>query len=235
VPALLLGAAAVAHALMVLALPAFLVALVLFPSPSGPLARDRLRDLARFLGAWAAPFLLGQLLWFAVLGANGYAGRAEELLREFQPHALVPWFQQQVLVFDAWHFTPLATIELAAFLFLAAGTGVARYVATPRPEEAGPRALVLARRIPVELWAAGLSLVGFSVWWAFSGDVAVVDPNLPVMVAVVPVITAMAYRGAKWLITVNRFWALCGVLYLIGLVVARSAQLLMTLVQAFQP
>jgi hypothetical protein len=44
----------------------------------------------------------------------------------------------------------------------------------------------------------------------------------------------MAYRGAKWLLTVNRFWALCGLLYLIGLVLARSTQLLMTLVQAFQ-
>jgi hypothetical protein len=93
---------------------------------------------------------------------------------------------------------------------------------------------MVARRLPLEIWAAGLSLIAFSVWWSFSGQVAVIDPNLPVMVAVVPVITAMAYRGAKWLLTVNRFWALCGVLYLIGLVVARSTQLLLTLVQAFQ-
>jgi hypothetical protein len=123
---------------------------------------------------------------------------------------------------------------LAAFLFLAAGTGVVRYFVVPRPEETGARLLVIARRLPAEIWAASLTLVLFSTWWALSGDIAVVDPNLPVMVAVVPIITAMAYRGAKWLITVNRFWALCGVLYLIGLVLARSIQLLMTLVQAFQ-
>ncbi len=233
-PAVLLGVAAVVHALMLLALPAFVLALALFPSPSGPRVRDRARDLGRFVGAWAVPFVLGQLLWFADLGASGYAGRAAEFLREFEPHAVVPWFQQQVIVFSAWHFTPLATIELAAFLFLAAGTGVVRYFVVPRPEETGPRLLVIARRLPVELWAAALSLVAFSVWWSLSGDVAVIDPNLPVMVAVVPIITAMAYRGAKWLITVNRFWALCGVLYLIGLVLARSVQLLITLVQAFQ-
>ncbi|HEY0374186.1 MAG TPA: hypothetical protein VGC94_05280 [Amnibacterium sp.] len=233
-PAVLLGVAAVVHALMLLALPAFVLALALFPSPSGPLARDRVRDLGRFAGAWAVPFVLGQLLWFADLGADGYAARAGEFLREFEPHALVPWFQQQVIVFDAWHFTPLTTVVLAAFLFLAAGTGVVRYLLVPRPEETGPRPLVVARRLPVELWAAALSLVFFSTWWAFSGDTAVIDPNLPVMVAVVPIITAMAYRGAKWLLTVNRFWALCGLLYLIGLVLARSTQLLMTLVQAFQ-
>ncbi|MGN6743578.1 MAG: hypothetical protein ACTHJL_09820 [Amnibacterium sp.] len=232
--AVLLGAAGVFHALTVLALPAFLVALALFPSPSGPRAWDRIRDLARFTGAWAVPFVLGQLLWFASLGTVGHAARVDVFLAEFRPHALVPWFQQQVLVFDAWHFTPLATIELAAFLFLAAGTGVVRYFVVPRPEERGPRGLVLARRLPVELWAAALSLVGFSIWWTFSGLTAVIDPNLPAMVAIVPIITAMAYRGAKWLCTVNRFWALCGVTYLIGLVLARSAQLLMTLVQAFQ-
>ncbi|HEV7624804.1 MAG TPA: hypothetical protein VGO26_11750 [Amnibacterium sp.] len=233
-PAVLLGLAAVVHALMLLALPAFVLALALFPSPSGPRARDRVRDLGRFVGAWAVPFALGQLLWFAALGADGYAGRASAFLREFQPHAILPWFQQQVIVFDAWHFTALTTVVLAAFLFLASGTGVVRYLVVPRPEETGPRLLVLARRLPVELWAAALSLVGFSVWWSLSGDTAVIDPNLPVMAAVVPIITAMAYRGAKWLITVNRFWALCGVLYLTGLVLARSAQLLMTLVQAFQ-
>jgi hypothetical protein len=44
----------------------------------------------------------------------------------------------------------------------------------------------------------------------------------------------MAYRGAKWLLTVNRFWALCAVLYLTGLILARTTQLLFTLVSAFQ-
>ena len=232
--AVLIGAAAVVHGLTVLALPAFLVALALFPSPSGPRARDRMRDLGRFAGAWAIPFVLGQLLWFASLGTDGYLARVDVFLAEFRPHALVPFLDQQVIVFNGWHFAWLTTMVLASFLFLAAGTGVVRYFAVPRPEEIGPRALMIARRLPVEIWAAALSLILFSVWWSFSGQVAVIDPNLPVMVAVVPIITAMAYRGAKWLLTINRFWALCGVLYLIGLVLARSTQLLLTLVQAFQ-
>ncbi len=232
--AVLIGVAAVVHGLTVLALPAFLVALALFPSPSGPRARDRMRDLGRFAGAWAIPFVLGQLLWFASLGADGYLARVDVFLAEFRPHALVPFLDQQVIVFNGWHFAWLTTMVLASFLFLAAGTGVVRYFAVPRPEEIGPRALMIARRLPVEIWAAALSLILFSVWWSFSGQVAVIDPNLPVMVAVVPIITAMAYRGAKWLLTINRFWALCGVLYLIGLVLARSTQLLLTLVQAFQ-
>jgi hypothetical protein len=232
--AVLLGAAAVVHGLTVLALPAFLVALAIFPSPSGPRVRDRMRDLGRFAGAWAIPFVLGQLLWLASLGFDAYLARLDVFLAEFRPHALVPFLDQQVIVFSGWHFAWATTMFLASFLFMAAGIGVVRYFVVPRPEETGPRTLMVARRLPLEIWAAGLSLIAFSVWWSFSGQVAVIDPNLPVMVAVVPVITAMAYRGAKWLLTVNRFWALCGVLYLIGLVVARSTQLLLTLVQAFQ-
>ena len=109
-----------------------------------------------------------------------------------------------------------------------------RYFAVPRPEEHGARLGVLARRLPVELWAGGLTLTFFSIWWGFSGDTAVVEPNLPSMIAVVPLITALAYRGSKWLLTVNRFWAFCAVVYLVGLVGARSVQALLTVVQSFQ-
>ena len=44
----------------------------------------------------------------------------------------------------------------------------------------------------------------------------------------------MAYRGDKWLLTVNRFWALVAIIYLTGLILARTIQLLLTLVHAFQ-
>lgn len=232
--AALLGAATLADGLTVLALPAFLLALAIFPPTGGIVRRARLTDVARFAGAWLVPAVLGQLLWLIDLGPAGYAGRAQLLLSEFAPHPLVGWLQQQVITFSAWHLPVVLTISFALFLFAAAGTGVVRYFVVPRPEEHGARLRVLARRLPVELWAAALALVLFSIWWSFSGDLAVVQPNLPVMVAVVPLITALAYRGSKWLLTVNRFWALAAVLYLAGLVGVRTVQALLTLVQAFQ-
>ena len=109
-----------------------------------------------------------------------------------------------------------------------------RYLAVPLPGERGPRVLAVARRFPPELWAAALVLVVMSVWWGLSGDTVIIAPNLPVMAAIAPLFTAMAYRGAKWLLTVNRFWAVCAVLYLAGLIIARSTQLILTLVHAFQ-
>lgn len=229
----LLGAAAVLHFLTALALPGFLVALLLFPAPDGPRALHRAKDLLSFTGVWLAAFGAGQLVWLADLGLPAYTDRVAEFLPEFTPHPMVPLAEQPSIVFAAWHFATLTTIALAAFLFLAAGTGVVRYFVVPRPEEAGPKALVVARRLPIELWAAACSTLLFATWWTFSGLRVVIDPNLPALVAVVPLITAMAYRGAKWLLTVNRFWALCGALYLIGLVLARSIQLLLTLIQAF--
>lgn len=73
----------------------------------------------------------------------------------------------------------------------------------------------------------------FGVWWQLSGWTVVVDPMLPVLGSVAPLITAMAYRGAKWMLTLNRFWSIGATIYLIGLITARSTQLVITLIQSF--
>jgi hypothetical protein len=232
--AALLGTAAVASVPVALAMPAFLVAFALFPAERGIGVRARLVDSARFAGAWAVPFALGQALWLLDTGAEGYAARMSVFLREFQPHALVPFLEQQRLVLSSWHFDFVTTIELAFFLFIAAAIGVARYFLVPRPEETEPLALAVVRRLPVELWAAFFTVIAFSTWWSFSGDRAVIEPNLPAMIAVLPLLTAFAYRGAKYTRRVNRFWWFWATLYLVGLIAARSVQLAMTLVEAFR-
>jgi hypothetical protein len=232
--AALLGTAAVASAPVALAMPAFLAAFALFPGDTGVGARARLAEAARFAGVWALPFAAGQALWLLDTGAEGYAARMAVFLQEFQPHPLVPFLEQQRLVFASWHFDFVTTIELAAFLFIAAAIGVARYFLVPRPEETKPVALALVRRLPLELWAALLTVLAFSTWWSLSGERAVIEPNLPAMVAVLPLLTALAYRGAKFTLRVNRFWCFWATLYLVGLIVARSVQLYLTLVEAFQ-
>lgn len=232
--AVLVGFASGFFAVTALALPAFLVGVALTPAADGPGPRRRARALAVFAGAWAVPALAMQLLWLGRLGPAGWAARVSEFTAVFQPHPLVPWLEQQRLLFAAWHFEPLVTVSLASFLFLAAGVGVARCFLEPREGERGPAVLSVLQRFPPSLWAAGLTIVFCSLWWGCSGDTTVVLPNLPVLAAATPLITALAYRGAKWLLTVNRFWALCGALYLVGLILARTTQLLMTLVQAFR-
>ncbi|GAA4753975.1 hypothetical protein GCM10025783_28640 [Amnibacterium soli] len=231
--AVLAGFASGFFAVAALALPGFLIALALTPRPAGEPAM-RLRALAAFAGAWAAPAALMQLLWSARLGPAGWAERASEFTAEFQPHPVLPWLEQMRVLFAAWHFDALLTVTLASFLFLAAGTGVVRYFVVPREGEHGPALLRVLQRFPAELWAAGLLIVFCSAWWGLSGSTTLVMPNLPGLAAATPLITAMAYRGAKWLLTVNRFWALCAVLYLTGLILARTTQLLFTLVSAFR-
>ncbi len=226
--AALVGAASGFAALAVLALPAFLIALAVFPAPDG---RGRPRALGAFAGAWAVVASAFQVVWLARLGLDGWLARAAEYTAEFRPHALVPFIEQQRLLFAAWHFTPIVTFSLALFLFTAAILGAVRYLLVPQPGEAGPGRVL--RRYPIELWAATLILVLFGTWWALSGDTVIIDPMLPPLAAVAPLITALAYRGSKWLLTVNRFWALAAVVYLVGLILARSTQLIITLVQAF--
>ena len=237
VAAALLGAATVFHSLTVLALPAFLLALALFPPAAFGRPWARLARLAAFTGVWAIPAGLGQVLRLVALGAPDDAATLAPFFAEFRPHPLVPWLEQQRLLFAAWHFQPLVTVSLALFLFTAAGIGVVRSFVVPRPQEAAtrPRAIAVLRRFPMELWAAGLTLVLFSAWWAFSGLHVIIEPNLPALVAIAPLITAMAYKGSKWLITLHGLWAVAAVVYLAGLILARSTQLIITLVQAFHP
>jgi hypothetical protein len=229
--AVLVGFASGFFAVAALALPAFLIAVALTPPAEG--GPSRRRAVASFAALWAAPAVLVQLLWFAMLGPAGWLDRAAAFGAEFRPHALVPWLEQDRLLFASWHFAAPVTFSLALFLFAAAITGVTRYFVVPVPGEQGPIVLRVLQRFPPGLWAAGLTMVFCSAWWGLSGSTVFVLPNLPVLAAATPLITAMAYRGAKWLLTVNRFWAVCAVLYLVGLILARTAQLMITLVQAF--
>ncbi len=226
----LLGAATIAHGLTALALPAFVLALLLFPARR----KGKAREVLQFVGLWAIPVVAGQMLWLTDLGTQGYLARVDVFLAEFQPHRILSFVDQQVIVFSGWHFNFVWTLALSMFLFSTAAVGVIRYCFEPKPDEQGPRPLVLARRVPLEIWAAALSLFAFSTWWSFSGSHALIDPNLPVMVAVVPLITVLAYRGSKWLLTKGRFWSLVAVVYLTGLIVARSTQMVLTVIEAFQ-
>lgn len=229
--AVLLGVASGFFGVAALALPAFLIAIAIAPAPQGT---TRGRAIAGFAGAWVAPAVLMQLVWLARLGPAGWSARAAEYTAEFRPHALVSWIDQDYLLFRSWHFAPLVTLSLALFLFAVAIIGLVSYFRTPRPGEQGPALRRGLERLPVEFWAIGLTMVLCSVWWGFSGATTFILPNLPILVAATPLITAMAYRGAKWLLTVNRFWAFAAVVYLVGLMLARTTQLLFTLVQAFQ-
>ncbi|TDS74987.1 hypothetical protein CLV52_3511 [Amnibacterium kyonggiense] len=228
----LVGAASGFFAVAALALPAFLIGIALTsPTPGDRLARGK--AAATFAAAWAVPAVGMQIIWLAMLGPDGWAARAAEFTAEFRPHAMLTWLAQTQLLFASWHFPGLVTFSLAMFLFAAAITGVVRYFAIPQHGEHGPAVLRVLQRLPPGLWAAGLTMIFCSIWWGCSGSTLFVLPNLPILAACVPLITALAYRGAKWLLTVNRFWALVAVVYLTGLILARTTQLLITLVQAF--
>lgn len=231
--AVLVGFASGFFAVAALALPAFLIAIALTPPEPGA-RHSRRKAVAAFAGVWAVPAALMQLLWVARLGPAGWVERASVFAAEFRPHPLVSWLEQDRLLFASWHFPALVTFSLAMFLFITAIIGVVRYFVIPQPDEQGPVVLRVLQRFPAGLWAAGFTMIFSSLWWGFSGGRVFVLPNLPILAAATPLITALAYRGAKWLLTVNAFWRLAAIVYLVGLILARTTQLLITLVHAFQ-
>lgn len=236
VSAALIGAASGCYALLLFALPAFLIALAIAPAPE---RRRRASSLLAFAGVWFVPAAVFQLIWLSRLGPDGWLARASEFAAEFRPHALVPFLEQQRLLFAGWHFDARLTVVLFAILVGVGAVGAVRYLLTPLPLEAAggervSRVITVLRRFPIEFWAIAITMLFFAVWWAFSGDTTLIVPNLPPLVVGAPLITAMAYRGAKWLLTVNAFWKVAAIVYLTGLMTARTIQLLITLVQAFQ-
>jgi hypothetical protein len=231
--AALVGLASGFFAVAALALPAFLIGIAL-AAPFDRARFGRTKAVAAFAGVWAIPAAAMQLLWLGLLGPAGWVDRASEFAAEFRPHPFVPYLEQVRLLFAAWHFPAILTFSLALTLFAAAFLGISRYFATPQHGEHGPVVLRVLSRFPPGLWAAGLTMAFCSAWWGLSGETIIVLPNLPILAAATPLITAMAYRGAKWLLTVNRFWALVAIVYLTGLILARTIQLLLTLIHAFQ-
>lgn len=134
--AALIGVASGFAGLTVLALPAFLIAITLRPPQQGH--RLPVRAYGAFAGVWAATAAAMQLIWVARLGTGGWLSRLDEYLAEFRPHDLVPFLEQQRIVFAAWHFPAAFTFSIALFLFGTAIVGVIRYFMVPRAGEAGP-------------------------------------------------------------------------------------------------
>ena len=228
-PGALLGVAAVLHGVTAVTLPAFLIVLLIFPSPANANWAARIKELLKFVAAFVVPFVVGQLIWFADLGSAAYAVRLREFTAEFTPHELVDPITQELIIFRAWHFPLPLTLSLAFFLFSFAGIAVVRYFVKSNQTVPTP----FAKRLPIELWAAALSFLAFSIWWAFSGERAVIATNLPLMVAVVPLATSLAYKGARWVQSFRGFWLLTGTVFLCGLIAARTSQMVLTLIASF--
>lgn len=210
---LVLGLATLAKFIAFMAVPAFMLALLLVPAVASSGWRTRVRELVGFVAAVIVPSIVWELVKFLSLGPVAYGesllGYARFVFRSgsgVDGSGRVFFAERLSRMFAAWHVPTVVAIALGAALIVLAIVGI-RYYFPARFSDSwktssGPvsgvwaRFLVAARLIPVEIWAAAATLGAFTVWWSFIASSTFIRHTMPVMLVAVPILVALALRGS---------------------------------------
>lgn len=247
---LAVGAAALAKFIAFMAAPAFVIALLLVPVAGAAVlsTRRRIREAVVFLVLVAAPSLLWELVKLVSLGPAGYVDSFVGYLRfVFRSGSGVDggshgfFLDRLSRLFAAWHLPTALIMILSLALFAVALIGVSRYWAgAPEAARWQPGARLRAlpgiiRRVPVEVWAAAGTLAVFTLWWSFISTSIFIRHTMPVLLLAVPLVVALAVRGARWLIRQDRArWRTAGIAFVAGLVVVTTVQASFTVASSFR-
>lgn len=247
---LAVGAAALAKFIAFMAAPAFVIALLFVPVVGAAILskRRRVREVLVFLVLTAVPSALWELVKFVSLGPAGYIDSLVGYLRfVFRSGSGVGggyhgfFLDRLSRLFAAWHLPTLLVIVFAVVLFAVALIGVSRYWAgTPEAARWQPgsrlRALPgIIRRVPIEVWAAAGTLAIFTLWWSFISTSIFIRHTMPVLLLAVPLVVALAVRGALWLVGQDRArWRRAGIVFVAGLAVVTTVQASFTVASSFR-
>lgn len=245
---LALGFAALAKFIALMAVPAFIIAMVLVPIVAGVTRdrRQRVREIAVFVGMALLPSIGWELVkvislredYFAALWRYGgflfRSGSGAD--GGLQTNVL----DRASRMFAAWQFPTLVIIILSVFLFAFALVGLSRYWVgsdAMRDWRAGSRVRALPgiwRTIPIELWAAAGTLGVYALWWSFISSSIFIRHTMPALLIGVPLIAAVAVRGARWVIESRQGMSrAAGIIFLVGFILATTTQSVATLSAAF--
>ena len=249
-PGLVLGFAALAKFISFMAVPAFMIALLLVPVVRPALGRRRpIRELLAFAALAAAPSIGWELVKLISLGPVRYVevlieyGRfvlrsgsgADGGSREF----IVERFAR---LFAAWHLPTTLVFGLAVILFTVAVIGLLRYYAPDgiaagwrrAGEQGGKRDRVraFASSIPLWVWAAAGTLAAFALWWVFVSSSTFIRHTMPMLLVAVPIVAALAVRGAMALFASGGLRRIAAVVFAVGLVAVIALQGALTIGQA---
>jgi 4-amino-4-deoxy-L-arabinose transferase-like glycosyltransferase len=240
-----IGLAALTKFIVFLAVPVFVIALLLVPR----------RGASWWARAWEV-LLFGLLavlpsaLWEGVklitLGLPDYV----ENLRSYYRFVLYSGSgavdslrgslgERASWLFTPWYIPDWLAIAFAVVLLLCAGVGVWLYV-REAPEPPGEKPGVLARlrrgirSIPLALWATAGILVLFSYWWIAMSSSFFVRHTMPFLIALVPVLVAAAFRGMLWLNRRGGLARAASVVLIGGFVVTIAVQASFTTGAAFR-
>jgi len=210
---IIVGLAALTKFIAFMAVPVFVIALLLVPR-RGARWWTRIGEVVLFGALAVLPSALWELVKLITLGLTDYKANlrsyysfvlhsgsgAVDSLRG-SPGERASW------LFTPWYIPDWLAIAFALVLVVCAALGVWLYVrrAAEAADAAGekPGGLGRVRRgirsIPIEIWATAGVLVLFSYWWIAMSSSFFVRHTMPFLIALVPVLVAVAVRGMIWL------------------------------------
>lgn len=246
---LAIGFAALAKFMVFMAVPAFVIALLLVAPgvPAVRRVRRRLVEILTFLVAVALPSIGWEVVKLVSLGGPAYLDSLVGYLRfVFRSGSGADggggralFLERASRLFAAWHLPTLLIIICAVLLFALAAVGAWQWLA---PEPGRPRGSrseefwAAIRRVPVEVWAAIGTLAVLTLWWSFIASSIFVRHTMPVLIGTVPVVVALAIKGAQRLIAQPARWLRVATIVLVACaIVAGAVQAAMTVEASTRP
>jgi 4-amino-4-deoxy-L-arabinose transferase-like glycosyltransferase len=246
---LAIGFAAIAKFIAFMAAPAFVIALLLIPVVAGRTApwRERIVELVRFATLVVAPSAAWELVKLISLGPASYLEALRDYLRflfrsgsGIDGSGRVFFLERLSRLFAAWHLPTLLVIIAGVVLFAFAALGLWRYWARRAAPDTAVRAGPIAglfrfvRSIPVDVLAALGTLAVFTIWWSFIASSTFVRHTMPVLIALVPIVAALAISGALWLASRSQTGRVAAGVFAAGFAVILAVQGSLTVASSFR-
>lgn len=250
--ALALGFAALAKFISFIAVPAFIIAMLLVPLLRAGKRERPLREALVFGALSIVPSVGWELVKFISLGPSRYIEILIDYLRFIfrsgsgADGAYKAFFLERLArLFAAWYLPTVLVIVLSVVLAVFAVIGLLRYFA-PDGIVARWRSTVLegsegsrlsrfrtfTSTIPVSVWAAAGTLAAFAVWWSLVSSSLFIRHTMPVLLATLPLIAAFAVRGVQHLLKTPGLKRIGAIVSAAGLVVVMGVQTSATMVNA---
>jgi len=242
---IVVGLAALTKLIVFLAVPVFVIALLLVPR-RGASWWARIGEVLLFGLLAVLPSALWEGVKLITLGLPDYVENLRSYYRFvlYSGSGAVDALRGSVGERASWLFTPWyipdwLAIAFAIVLVVCAGIGIWLYVREATGLPGGkPGGLAGLRRgirsIPLALWATAGILVLFSSWWIAVSSSFYLRHTMPFLIALVPVLVAAAFRGILWLHRRGGLARAASAVLIGGFVITISVQASLTTGAAFR-
>jgi len=221
---LAVGFAILCKFIAVIAVPGVVIAMLLVPAVTGARWAARIGEAAAFVGFVAIPSVVWELVKLVSLGPSAYLDSLWSYLRfVFRSGSGADgtnsgaYLDRASRLFATWQFPTVVAFAIGLVVIVLCVVGIWRrsvdrgFAATPELRWRA-RASGFLGGVGVEIAAVVVTLGGVALWWTFVSSSVYTRHMLPILLATVPVVAALAVHGLRWVSGRNRGWQIASAL-----------------------